>query len=183
MRGDSMKKESFVLYNSFYEPIRSLSKEDKASLLDAIFQYQINGNIPTLSISANMAFMFIKSQFERDNEKYKKRCEKNAANARMRWDTNACERIQTNANDADDDGDDDLKKNIKKKFSKPTIDEIREYCKERNNNVNPAQFYDHYEASGWRRGKTPLKDWRAAVRLWERNSTQINSSAPKMEEF
>jgi hypothetical protein len=57
------------------------------------------------------------------------------------------------------------------KFSKPSIEEIEAYCIERENTVNPIQFFDYYEANGWRVGKNPMKDWKAAVRTWERNDS------------
>jgi hypothetical protein len=57
----------------------------------------------------------------------------------------------------------------RKKFKKPSIEEIEAYCTERENTVDPIQFYDYYEANGWRVGKNPMKDWKAAVRTWERN--------------
>jgi hypothetical protein len=55
-----------------------------------------------------------------------------------------------------------------KRFSKPTPEQIRAYCLERKNSIDPQQFYDFYEARGWVAGKTPMKDWKAAVRTWER---------------
>lgn len=57
----------------------------------------------------------------------------------------------------------------RKTFTKPTIDEIQDYCIERNNNVNAEQFFDHYESNGWKVGKNSMKDWKAAVRTWERS--------------
>jgi uncharacterized protein YdaU (DUF1376 family) len=54
--------------------------------------------------------------------------------------------------------------------SKPSIEEVRAYCKERGNSVDPAQFMDHYTANGWKIGKSAMKDWRASVRTWERNA-------------
>ena len=55
------------------------------------------------------------------------------------------------------------------RFIKPKLEEVRTYCAERNNRVSPEKFLDHYEANGWRVGRTPMKDWRAAVRNWEKN--------------
>ena len=60
-------------------------------------------------------------------------------------------------------------KKVKEKFIKPTIEEIRAYCYERKNMVDPEHFYDHYESNGWKIGKNGMKDWKAAVRTWERN--------------
>lgn len=56
-----------------------------------------------------------------------------------------------------------------KRFEKPTLSQITQYCLERNNNVNAEQFYDYYESNGWKVGKNSMKDWKACVRTWERN--------------
>lgn len=56
------------------------------------------------------------------------------------------------------------------RFCKPSIEEIREYCHERNNTIDAQHFMDHYEANGWVVGKTAMKDWKATVRNWERNA-------------
>lgn len=64
-------------------------------------------------------------------------------------------------------------------FTPPTIEEIREYCVNRNNNVNPEQFYDFYESKGWIVGNARMKDWKAAVRTWERRSERAPATAPK----
>jgi hypothetical protein len=66
------------------------------------------------------------------------------------------------------------------RFTKPTIEEIKAYCEERNNNVDPERFYDYYEANGWKVGKNAMKDWKASVRTWERNG--YSDSKPKNEE-
>ena len=59
------------------------------------------------------------------------------------------------------------------KFQKPTLDEIREYCISRGNNVDPEQFYDFYESKGWIVGKSTMKDWRASVRTWEKREKEV----------
>lgn len=58
----------------------------------------------------------------------------------------------------------------KKKFSIPTIEDIKSYCEERGNNVDWHRFHDHYTSNGWKVGKNPMKDWKAAVRTWERSN-------------
>ena len=55
----------------------------------------------------------------------------------------------------------------KAKFQKPSLEEIRLYCQERNNSVEPEKFFNFYESKGWVVGKSPMKDWKAAVRTWE----------------
>ncbi len=54
-----------------------------------------------------------------------------------------------------------------KRFTPPTLDDVIKYCKERGNTVNTVKWHNHYTANGWKRGKTSIKDWRAAVRTWE----------------
>lgn len=53
------------------------------------------------------------------------------------------------------------------RFIKPTLDDITSYCHERNNDVKPTKFLDYYESNGWKVGKNPMKDWKAAIRNWE----------------
>lgn len=57
----------------------------------------------------------------------------------------------------------------KKRFTPPSVDQVMEYCQERKNNVDPQTFVDFYESKGWLIGKTKMKDWKAAVRTWEKN--------------
>jgi len=55
------------------------------------------------------------------------------------------------------------------KFQKPSVEEVRAYCKERKNNVDADTFIDFYESKGWKVGNQSMKDWKAAVRTWERS--------------
>lgn len=58
----------------------------------------------------------------------------------------------------------------KEKFKIPTIEEISSYCSERNNRIDAQYFFDYYSSKGWLVGKSKMKDWKAAIRLWERNT-------------
>lgn len=55
-----------------------------------------------------------------------------------------------------------------KRFTPPTVEEVAAYCKERQNNVDAEMFVDYYTSNGWHVGKNSMKDWKAAVRTWER---------------
>lgn len=60
-------------------------------------------------------------------------------------------------------------------FKSPKLEEVIAYCEERKNNVDAGKWYDFYVSKGWMIGKTKMKDWKAAVRTWERsNSTESN---------
>ena len=69
-----------------------------------------------------------------------------------------------------------------KRFVKPTLSEIEQYCIERNNNVNAEQFFDYYESNGWKVGKNAMKDWKACVRTWERNEYRKPNSKKNSKE-
>lgn len=71
---------------------------------------------------------------------------------------------------------------VSKVFIHPSLLEISEYCKERNNHVNPEVFFDHYEANGWKVGKNPMKDWKASVRTWEK-SEFTKTSKSRLEDL
>jgi len=66
------------------------------------------------------------------------------------------------------------------RFIKPSVEEIAQYCKQRGNGIDPQAFWDFYESNGWKVGRNPMKDWKAAVRTWERRPQYGNGQpAPK----
>ena len=70
----------------------------------------------------------------------------------------------------------------RKRFEKPTISDIEQYCIERNNNIDASQFFDYYESNGWKVGKNSMKDWKAAVRTWERSEYRKSNSKKNSKE-
>ena len=72
-------------------------------------------------------------------------------------------------------------KRTTKKFVKPTVEQIAEYCVERHNKVDANKFFNYYESNGWIVGKSPMKDWQAAVRTWERNNYGSNYISNKSD--
>lgn len=60
---------------------------------------------------------------------------------------------------------------VNDRFKIPSVDDVKNYCLERNNNVDPERFVDYYTSNGWKVGKNQMKDWKAAVRTWERSGT------------
>lgn len=74
-------------------------------------------------------------------------------------------------------------KSIKRKFEKPTIEQIQEYCIERNNGINAEAFYNFYESKNWYVGKNKMSDWKACVRTWEqRKQSKTKTSTDRMNE-
>lgn len=62
-----------------------------------------------------------------------------------------------------------------KRFTPPTLEEVQAYCIERNNSVDAERFINYYTSNGWQVGKNKMKDWKAAVRTWERNGYSNNN--------
>lgn len=63
-----------------------------------------------------------------------------------------------------------------KRFSKPTVQEIADYSKSIGFNLEAEKFFDYYESKGWLIGKSPMKDWKAAIRNWNKNTNGGNSN-------
>lgn len=73
-------------------------------------------------------------------------------------------------------------KRERKRFTPPKLEEVEAYCRSRQNGIDAAKFVDYYEAVGWKVGKQPMKDWKAAIRTWERRDASNASSQAKKEE-
>ena len=70
-----------------------------------------------------------------------------------------------------------------RRFVPPTVEEVRAYCEERQNGIDAQHFVDHYTAGGWMRNKTPIKDWKACVRTWEKHNRNQNGGNSFGEQY
>jgi hypothetical protein len=181
-------KKSFVLYCDIIHTIEQLTDEQAGHLFKHVLYYVNDLNPDTDNVITKIAFEPIKQQLKRDLVRYEKIRERNSLSARMRWDANACERIPNDAKNADNDNDNDNDINIvleqkakkPKRFTKPPVDDVRQYMAELNMNDMSQRFVDYYESNGWKVGKNPMTDWKAAVRTWKQ---QNNDKQPKQESF
>ena len=76
-------------------------------------------------------------------------------------------------------------KETRQKFAKPSVEEIRQYCREKGINVDAEHFYNFYESKGWLIGKSPMKNWRAAVSTWAKRmvkSPNTSGTNPRRKE-
>ena len=71
-------------------------------------------------------------------------------------------------------------KNEKKLFIRPSLQEVEQYCIERNNNINAQYFLAYYDAKGWMIGKNKVKDWKACIRTWELRNKKENTDKGKL---
>jgi len=70
-----------------------------------------------------------------------------------------------------------------KTFSKPMLHQIEYYCKERKNNIDAETFFDFYESKNWMVGKNKMKDWKAAIRTWERRGKNKSNKKTTMSKI
>lgn len=70
------------------------------------------------------------------------------------------------------------RKEYKEKKIPPSIEEIEQYCSERNNGINANAFYDFYESKDWYVGKNKMKDWKACIRTWEQREPKNKKIVP-----
>jgi len=68
------------------------------------------------------------------------------------------------------------------RFSPPTLDEVMDYVTEWNLQIDPKHFLDFYTSNGWRVGKNPMKDWKAALRNWTKNETKFKNNGPNIKQ-
>ena len=189
------KKKAFIVYydkRDMFEVLieekieedgsKSLSYDRIGRLFMALCDFSEYGesNI-ALDGMTKVAYKSMLPQLESDRQKYEAKCEKNRENINKRWsnqirtNTNEyeCIRSDTNYTDTDTDTDTDIcsgiRETTRKRFSAPTLEEVKAYCLERENKVDAERFVDYYTSNGWKVGKNPMKDWKSAVRQWERN--------------
>ena len=183
-------KKSVIVYIDWIATFNKLEDDEAGRLIKHFFSY-VNDLNPTSDRLTELLFEPIKQQLKRDLKAYEQMCERNSLNASLRWNkkyATACDRIRTDAkhadndNDNDNDNDTDNDNNSKRKskrFSPPTLLEVEDYCFERKNTVDASKFIDYYTSNGWKVGKNAMKDWRAAVRTWEKTQNNNNNNGNK----
>ena len=185
-------RDSFVMYTSYLRKVRLLGMEQRGILFTAILKYEAGEELPEMDEGTAIAFAFIQEDLDQNRLKYEETCAKNRAKAEKRWkkpedavgsrcmpeDPGVCRGIFGTAGNADNDNDTDTDTEKKKRGSRmkrPTLEEVRDYCREIGSGVDPEKWLDYYEANGWKVGKNPMKDWKACVRRWSREEKPIKA--------
>ena len=191
-------RSSCVIYDSWKEMIVSLPDEMAGELIKMILTYGIDGE-HYLTENPALAAMFnmISKKLDEDKAKYDAQVERARNNSKrshaevgtksgrsqneVKGDT-VTVTVTESVTDTDSVNDtESVKETKQRKFVKPSVDEVREYCQERQNNIDPDAFVDFYESKGWKVGSNPMKDWKAAVRTWEKRSDKPVRSSPKSD--
>lgn len=180
-------KEWFKARTIWGAAIQTLSDAEAGRLAKAVWQYAMTGEQQDLSGAERGIFALIALTLGQDNEHdekvSQKRAEAGAAGGRQKV-ANAMFAITdvakvanaTNKNKNKEKEKETLLTECKeRRFTPPTVEEVEAYCNERNNGIDAQAFVDFYSSKGWKVGTTPMKDWRACIRTWERN----RSTGPK----
>ena len=178
------------LWTSFRDVMRGLSDDEKGRLFDMMLVYaetmeepeEISGNEriiwPAAKVWIDMAYS--------ENQKQKENGGKGGRPPKTQPNPTEPEETQQNPTKPTETQQNPTKaykvkesnikeckvKENKKGFVPPTQAEVETYCRERGNRVDASRFVDFYESKGWRVGNQPMKDWRAAVRTWEREDNR-----------
>lgn len=164
-----MKKAYFQYYETFENLVQKFkTAEEREKFRGYIINYGLHGEEPTEELSEAMTIGFEVVKELIDDQIHRREINRaNREKKKIKTETSATEPEQ--------------KKEETKKFKKPTVEEVQEYCQERKNNVNATQFINFYESKGWKIGNQSMKDWKAAVRTWEQRSQIPNTPKLKAE--
>lgn len=172
-----------------------LSEAEIGQLFLAISDYAESGCIPDIPSKAwGVCFDLMRSAIDKNAQRYAETCARNRHNIEKRWNrqassdaydgiptnttvydgipTNTTYTNRTEQNQTEQNKTEHNCNRRAKCFTPPNVDEVMAYCSERGNSVDAQRFVDFYTANGWRVGKNPMKDWKAAVRTWERSDAQ-----------
>lgn len=177
-----MKKAYFQYYETF-EDILAKIKDDvkREAFRRVIIRYGLYGTVPTgLTEIEDMAWGIIKDLIDQQQH----RREVNRANRVGKKAETTIEKtaeVETPAQ---------AEKPKAARMEKPTLDEIKSYCKEKGYAINAEAFFNYYESNGWKiGGRTAMKNWKAAVQSWAARDRKTgtlwnsNSTDAEVEEY
>lgn len=192
----------FKMYPSYYEVIRPLPDDQRLAMLDAIMDYAFMGTEPNgLSPILNGYFTLIRPNIDKsvrqcnasvNNGGKGGRPPKQKEETQQKPRENPEETQQKPGRKADRDRDreeignteiDNIPpvspKGERERFKPPTLEEVRAYHAEKGYSFDPENFVDYYISNGWKVGKNPMKDWKAALRNWAKNEGDNGNAQPK----
>ena len=181
-----MKRAYFQYYETFENVLEKIKDlEEREHMRKTIINYGLYGTLPAgLSELEEMAWTICKDLIDQQQH----RREVNAANRAGKKSAPATTEKNTAVVQPEEKAAQEIQpekpKAVKKKkvkFIPPTKEEVDSYCKERRNGITGEQFVEYYtnKQRPWTIGnqKEPMKDWRAAVRQWERTENKTNNKA------
>ena len=168
-------RDSVLFYRSFYDALKNIPCDERLKVYDAIMEYGMYDIEPELTGVALAIFLLAKPQIDANNKRYKNGCTAKQKQTVSKIEANCKQDIseaEANGKQYRSEAEAKEKEKVNTIFKPPTVEDVRSYCVERGNSVDPQSFVDFYESKGWMIGKNKMKDWKAAVRTWERSETK-----------
>ena len=180
------------VFTDFVEDMKELGDAERGRLFTGMLEYAATGEEPDLRGNERILWGTAKKNIDNTREyAEKKRDAGRLGGISKQTQANASKTKQTEANASQKDKDKDKEREkevntdvfTKKKtaFSPPTVEQVREYCTERGNHVDAQAFVDFYTSKGWMIGKNKMRDWKAAVRTWERDEPKRGKKNPALQ--
>lgn len=169
------KQETLVLFPEVIRITQKFSDAQFGALIRSVFSYRFAGEVYSgEDMAIDVAFETIASQIDRLREYSEINAKNAAASKAEQWEGESGE-MQGNhppilstpiPSTPDQDREEAVKPPPRQKFTPPTIQEVQEYCQEKGYTLEAERFVDYYTSIGWKVGKNPMKDWKAALRNW-----------------
>lgn len=191
-----MNDFGFYLFTAYLDKFKRLTDEQFGKLARYLLEYKMTGEIPEIEDQVvGMAFDIIQLDVDKQAEKYRMKAEAGRKGGSAQKHTEA-DVIKTKQNEADEsnvkqceaDASNKNKKENKnididisgdrgvgeepksKRFVPPTLDEVRAYCRERNNSVDPVAFYEYFTTGNWTDSKgQKVRNWKQKLITWEKH--------------
>ena len=172
-----MKKDSIIIYRSFYEAIKDLPKQLQADAWKSIFEYGLNDNEQELTGIVSTVFKLIKPQLDANKKRFENGQKGGRPKTELKPKHNQdITKVEPNVND---NVNVNVNNNKNIKFIKPTIEDIKKEF----STFNAEHFFNYYESNGWMVGRNKMKDWKATVKNWMakdyNQQTQVITNKPK----
>lgn len=189
-------RDTFIFYRSFKESMSDLSDKDKLIMYEAISDYSLDLKEPKLTGFPKALFSLIRPILDANIQRWKNGRKGGApignlnAKKQPRNDRKTTEK-QPNK-DVNKDVNKDKEYNIENanietkvsngadkstRFVPPTLSDVQEYIKKNNYSVDALTFIDFYTSKGWMVGSNKMKDWKAAVRTWQRKQRNTGNTS------
>lgn len=171
-----MTRGSFVFYRSFYEGLSALNDADRLAAYDAIVRYGLDGVNEAEGVAAAVLAL-VRPILDANNRKVEagrkggqakqNEAKNKQAQAKVKQ-SEANSKLNEKCEMRNDKGESIYRG---KPFTKPTVEEVRAYCREIGSSVDPQRFFDYYESQKWKKSNgLPVADWKACVRTWNQKS-------------
>ena len=181
-----MGRTQFTFYESFHKALDRIKKKaDKADAYDAICRYALYGEVPDLDNipdAAAIAFELIRPTLDAS----KRKAEAGSKGGKQNGSKTEANRKRGESETEKEDETEKEKENeyeiesesecyTPAPFAPPSLDEVAEFCKTENLNIDPSRFVNYYEGRGWMLGTQPMVNWKAVLKSWGNDKAKTGS--------